>query len=805
MIKLLLLVSVCIGTSVSIYSQSRIYGKIVDTTGKPIANANVLLLNSKDSVLVRGTLTIEGGTYSFENINTGKYLVTATHSGINPVYSRAFEIGERSGNIDMGTMQLEKGDIVLSTVTVTVRKPLYEQKIDRLVINVAAAITYAGISALDVLERSPGVLVNRVINSLSVNGKDGVIIMINGKRNYMDIAGIIQMLASLPSGSVERIEIITTPPANFDAEGNAGIINIVLKSNDQYGTNGSYTLTAGYSKGEQTSVSVNLNHRKGKINLFGNYSFSRIRLQQIWTNYHAVTNAGVFMENYSNDDRHGLQAQHNVQAGMDYEINKKTIIGTLLSGNYRRWTMTSFNDASVITNSKLDTSVSIVNDELHTTSYLGANLNFQHTFKPDEKIILNADYLYYEDKNPNSYFNTYNDGAGNFLYNENVQSNKSTPLRFLILAADYSKKLSKKMDMEAGLKSTESSMSNDINVSQLLQNNWITDTILSGNHTQKENINAAYASFTVKFSEKISTKLGLRYEYTHTVIGILAQKDIIERNYGYFFPSLFLQYAINENNSINFSYSRRIYRPSFNDLAPWVIFLDPKTFQTGNPNLRPSITDAVNASYTLKNKIVSVSYSYVAPSITQQPMVNETNNRLVTASQNSKNYQWLALNLTLPFTITKWWNMQNNITVAWQKINTFYVGPVQTENWGYFFNAAQNFLLPKDISISISGYYSSRYVWGLYTFEPNGAIDAGIQKKIGKKRSTLTFNVSNILNSNRSVLLADIPEQNLLMRNKNTYGYTGFSVSFTHNFGNDKVKGKRDRATGAEDEKERGY
>jgi outer membrane receptor protein involved in Fe transport len=805
MIRLLLLVSLCVVTSISMYSQSRVYGKIADTTGKPIINANVLLVNSKDSVLVRGTLTTQGGTYSFENINAGKYLVTATHSGINPVYSHAFEIGDGPGNIDMGTIQLEKTDIVLSTITVTVKKPLYEQKIDRLVINVAAAITYAGISALDVLERSPGVLVNRVNNSLSVNGKDGVIIMINGKRNYMDIAGIIQMLASLPSGSVEKIEIITTPPANFDAEGNAGIINIVLKSNDQYGTNGSYTLTAGYSKGEQTSASVNINHRKGKINLFGNYSFSRNRLQQLWTNYHAVTNAGVFMENYSDDHRHGLQSQHNVQAGMDYEINKRTIIGALLSGNYRRWTMTSFNDASVITNSKPDTLVSIVNDELHTTSYLGANLNFQHTFKPDEKIVLNADYLYYEDKNPNSYFNTYNDGAGNFLYNENVQSNKSTPLKFLILAADYSKRLSKKMDMEAGLKGTESWMSNDINVSQLLQNNWITDTVLSGNHTQKENINAAYTSFTVKFSEKISMKLGLRYEYTHTVIGTITQKDIIERNYGNLFPSIFFQYAINENSSINFSYSRRIYRPSFNDLAPWVIFLDPKTFQTGNPNLRPSITDAVNASYTLKNKIVSLSYSYISPSITQQPIINETNNSLVTASQNSKNYQWLALNLALPFTITKWWNMQNNITVAWQKVNTFYVAPVQTENRGYFFNAAQNFLLPKDISISISGYYSSKYVWGLYTFEPYGGVDAGIQKKIGKKRSTLTFNVSNILNSGKSVLLADIPEQNLLMRNKNTYGYTGFSLSFTHNFGNDKVRGKRDRTTGAEDEKERGY
>jgi len=805
MIRLLLLISLCVVTSISMYSQSRVYGKIVDTTGKPISNANVLLVNSKDSVLVRGMLTNEGGTYSFENIKAGKYLVTATHSGNNPVYSQAFEIGVGTGNIDIGTTQLERADLVLSTVTVTVKKPLYEQKIDRLVINVAAAITYAGISALDVLERSPGVLVNRVNNSLSVNGKDGVIIMINGKRNYLDIAGIIQMLASLPSGSVEKIEIITTPPANFDAEGNAGIINIVLKSNDQYGTNGSYTLTAGYSKGEQTSASVNINHRKGKINLFGNYSFSRNRLQQLWTNYHAVTNAGVFMENYSDDHRHGLQSQHNVQAGMDYEINKRTIIGTLLSGNYRRWTMTSFNDASIITNSKPDTLVSIVNDELHTTSYLGANLNFQHTFKPDEKIILNADYLYYEDKNPNSYFNSYGDGAGNLLYNENVQSNKSTPLKFLILAADYSKRVSKKIDMEAGLKGTESWMSNDINVSQLLQNNWITDTVLSGNHTQKENINAAYTSFTVKFSEKISMKLGLRYEYTHTVIGTIAQKDIIDRNYGNLFPSFFFQYAINENSSMNFSYSRRIYRPSFNDLAPWVIFLDPKTFQTGNPNLRPSITDAVNASYTLKNKIVSLSYSYIAPSITQQPMINETNNRLVTASQNSKNYQWLALNLTLPFTITKWWNMQNNITVAWQKVNTFYKAPVQTENGGYFFNAAQNFLLPKDISISISGYYSSKYAWGLYSFEPNGGIDVGIQKKIGKKRSTLTFNVSNILNSNRSVLLADIPEQNLLMRNKNTYGYTGFSLSFTKNFGNDKVKAKRDRSTGAEDETERGY
>src|SRR6185312_7048540 len=161
-------------------------------------------------------------------------------------------------------------------------------------------------------------------NMLSVNGKNGVIIMINGKRNYMDLASVVQMLAGMPSGNIERIEIITTPPANFDAEGDAGIINIVLKSNDNFGTNGSYSITAGYSKGEQNSVSANINHRKGKVNLFGNYSFSRIRLQQVWNNYHAIANNGKLLENFSDDKRHALAAQHNGQAGIDYEINKKT-------------------------------------------------------------------------------------------------------------------------------------------------------------------------------------------------------------------------------------------------------------------------------------------------------------------------------------------------------------------------------------------------------------------------------------------------------------------------------------------------
>ena len=596
-----LLVPIVLCTVFSVNAQTTIYGKVINADGQPLANTSVLLLDRKDSSLVKGQLSNNAGTYSFENIAEGKYFVSATYTGFKNEYSAPFSVAAKQERMELGIITLEKIPEQLQEVTVASKKPLYEQKIDRLVINVSAGITFAGSNALDVLERSPGITVNRMSNSLSINGKDGVMVMINGKRVYMEISAVIQMLSSMPSGDIERFEIITTPPANFDAEGNAGVINIVLKSNNQFGTNGSYTITAGYSNGEQNSASLNINHRKGKVNLFANYSFSRNRLAQVWDNYHAVTNAGKLMENYSNDNRHAVESQNFVQAGIDYEISKKTIIGALVSANFRHWSMEALNDAFVSTNHQLDTTVKIVNNELHNTQYYDVNLNLQHTIKPDEKITVNLDYLQYQDNNPNTYANDYYSSHGDFLYNENVQSSKNTPLNFWIGAVDYTKTISKKWDMEAGIKATQSRFRNEVAVSTFFTNAWVKDTSLSGNHTLDENISAAYTSFNAKLSEKFSMKLGLRYEYTHSILASEKGKDDITRNYGNLFPSFFMMYTIKEASSVNLSYSKRIWRPSFMDLAPYVIFFDPKTFSTGNPGLQPAIIDAVNAVYTLKN------------------------------------------------------------------------------------------------------------------------------------------------------------------------------------------------------------
>jgi hypothetical protein len=379
----------------------------------------------------------------------------------------------------------------------------------------------------------------------------------------MDISQVIQMLAAMPSANIERIEIITTPPAKYDADGNAGIINIVLKSNNQFGTNGSYALMAGYSKGEENSFSLNINHRKNKLNVFGNYSYSRNRLYQLRTNYHAVTNGNVFMENYSESNRHAIVGQHNGQAGIDYEMNKKTIIGFLLTGSYRHWDMKADNYASVYTNKNLDTTLNIINHELHTTGSYGVNLNLQHTFKPDEKLSVNFDYLDYYDKNPNDYNNAYFNANKIFIYDEKVKSDKITPLQFWIGAVDYEKKLSKKINMEAGLKGTTSRLSNDVEVATLIQNSWRIDTSLSGYHKLKESIGAAYSSFSITFNEKTSMKIGLRYENASSVLGTATEKNIVIRHYSNLFPTFCLLRKINDSNSVNFSYSKRIWRPSF--------------------------------------------------------------------------------------------------------------------------------------------------------------------------------------------------------------------------------------------------
>ncbi|HET6995131.1 MAG TPA: TonB-dependent receptor, partial [Chitinophagaceae bacterium] len=319
----------------SLLAQSKIRGHVTDMNDKPIAGATVLMLNSADSVLVKGTVTSNTGQYFFDNVTTGRYFISSSYVGFSPVSIATFQVTSNNVELDQGVVKLEPLSSALANVTVTAKRPLYEQRPDRLTINVANSITAAGNTALEVLERSPGVVVNRQNNTIAIQGKEGVNIMINGKLTYMPASAVMQLLDGMSAGNIDKIELITTPPANFDAEGKAGYINIILKQNNNFGTNGSFSGTLGYGQGWVTQANLNFNHRKGKVNIYGDFSYSRVKSEFPALGYTRISNNGDIYETYGKISRMDTTRNHNVRLGLDYQLTNRTIIGILLTSNGR--------------------------------------------------------------------------------------------------------------------------------------------------------------------------------------------------------------------------------------------------------------------------------------------------------------------------------------------------------------------------------------------------------------------------------------------------------------------------------------
>lgn len=781
-------------------SAQKIQGAVLDTDGAPVAGATVLLQKAGDSTLVKGSVTGRDGAFLFQGIGAGTYLVSASAAAFRMVHSPSFTYtaGEDKS---LGTLRFIQKEVQLANVTVTAQKPLYEQRMDRMVINVASSVTGVGSTALDVLERSPGIMVDRQNNTLSMNGKEGIVVMINGRISRMPLNAIVQMLAGMNSSNIEKIELITTPPAQYEAEGNAGYVNIVLKVNTQYGTNGSFAATLGYGNGPVTSTSINFNHRAGRINLFGDYSINRTAQRQDFRFYRKVMQGTTPLESYITSDRDPVVLFNNARVGLDFQLNKKTVIGALASGFYRHWTMDARNRSSILLDQRLDTLVQIHNDEENDLANYSANLNLLHNFTADEKLSVDVDYIHYRSDNPTDYLNAYYDGLGASLYTLQTRSGKETPIRFWVSNADYSRKLGKKVNMDAGVKGSFSRFVNDVSVENLLQGMWVADKEFTTRYNLEESILAAYSSFGISINEKNSAKVGLRYEYTNSLLNTATQKGIVDREYGRLFPTVFFSHKLNDKNSLNLSYSRRITRPTFNDMAPFVIFVDPNTFFSGNPSLQPAISDGVKADYLYKSFIVSVGYTYEADPITNfSPKVDPVTNKQTLAAENQKSRKIVNAMISLPFTITKWWSMQNNLMGNAQQLDAIYKGDrVLIKQKNFAARSVQSFKLPKDFSVELSGFYRSAGLFGIYKSRSFGTMDLGAQKKFAKQRSSLRLAYDNMLNTLKFKASVNLPEQNLVVDGRLQFTYPTVRLTYTQSFGNEKLKGSRQRATSAEE------
>ncbi|MEO5906388.1 MAG: carboxypeptidase regulatory-like domain-containing protein, partial [Saprospiraceae bacterium] len=272
----------------SLSGQSNLTGTIFDANRESVPYANVLLLTTTDSTLFRGSVAGDNGKFEINNIPSGSYLLRVSMIGYVELHSEIFQLDGNPGTKDFGELVINEDVVLMNAAIVIAKKPLFEQRIDRMVVNVANSITSAGTTALEVLERSPGVMVNRQNDAISLSGKNGVVVMINGRINYMQMDAVVRMLEGMSSDNIERIEIITTPPAGFDAEGNAGYINIVLRKNLEEGFNGSMGGNVGFGKGIQASGNTNFNLRRGKTNFYGDYTYVKKSQDQIFAFYRRI-------------------------------------------------------------------------------------------------------------------------------------------------------------------------------------------------------------------------------------------------------------------------------------------------------------------------------------------------------------------------------------------------------------------------------------------------------------------------------------------------------------------------------------
>jgi len=799
-------------SSTAIFGQNNLKGKIsgsiIDFSGKLVEFATITLLRAKDSILVKGILTDEKGYYELENVNEGNYIISVSQIGYEKTYSNLIivDANHLKNKIDVKMVEATKN---LNEVVITAQKPFIEQHIDKMVVNVENSLVSVGSTAIEVLERSPGITVDNNGN-ISLKGKQNVRIMIDGKPTYLSAQDLSNMLKNMSANQIEKIEIMTNPSSKYDAAGNAGIINIVMKKNQNMGLNGSVSLSLGQGVYPKQNAGLNLNYRKNKINLFGNYNQS---YRQSFNTLDLVRN---FRKNDSIQNVFRQKSQfyypyltHTFKAGADFFATKKTTIGILINGTISDGTTTGSNTTDIYNGSdKLLSSVITNSKIIEKFSNYTSNINYKHTFdSTGRELTIDVDYARFNEvnnQNISSNYKYYN-GKGDSL---GVQrGDLPSYINIFTAKADYVHPINKKSKFETGWKlsyvNTDSDVKYFISIGDFERN----DTSRSNHFQYEEHINAAYTNYNIEH-KKFTFQFGLRAEQTLAYLRQLIKSSSLTRTYFQVFPTVFIRQKISKNHSMVYSYSRRIDRPNYQDLNPFTFYIDPYTYQKGNSYLRPQLTNLVEVSHTYKDMITTtLNYSRTNYLIIDLLKQNDAKRTTFQTKDNLGTSENLGIAISAPIPIFKWWNSNNYVNVFYNHYFGSFSNadtlnsPFDRSKVAYTFNSTNTFTIGKGWSAELSGFYQSSNLNGTITFLPMYMMSAGIQKQVFNKKGSIKLNIRDMFNWQR--FRGNVNYQNIDAGIVNHWDNRVTTLSFNYRFGKSTVAASRNRKTGLEDEKNR--
>jgi len=795
-------------TTTQLFAQTtakpNISGVILDENNKPADYVTVVLFKAADSSIVKTAFTDPNGTFGFIVPGKGSYFYKASNMGYKTFKSKTITVAEDNQKIDFGTAQLVATAQNLKEVNVAATKPLIERKMDKIVMNVANSSIMTGSSALEVLQKAPGVTVDQN-DKISMMGKQGVLIQLDGKQTYMSSADVANLLRNMQSSDIESIELITNPSSKYDASGNSGIINIKTKKNKNGGTNGSVNGSLGYGKNLRANAGINLNHRTQKLSLFGNYNYGKFERDNLIA-IDRISNGTPDTYFMQVGESNRKQYNNNFKAGLDYFIDKKNTIGVLVNGYFNHGTEAAGNNTLIGPSfQKVDST--LISNSLQTNKYnnISYNLNYKSVLDTaGSEISADIDYSKYNGNDGSDYANDYLFANGNRIRPISYIRN-STPSIIDIKAfkIDYNVSLSKTVKLEAGVKSSWVKTDNDLQAEEFVNNNWQNDVRRSNQFVYDENVNAAYTNINKQF-KNTSVQLGLRMEQTNSKGNLITTNTVVKRSYWDFFPTLFVQQNLSKNNQLGFSYSRRIDRPSYDALNPFIYYLDQYTYSKGNPFLNPQYTHNFELSYTLLQKyILSIGYSRVNDVIAEVILPDAANKALYQTNANIATNISYNANLNVPVQITKWWQTNNNLNVFYLSFEApdLAGSALKTGKTSFQFKSQQTFTIVNGFTAELNGNYESPLDYGTLSLKARYSIDAGLSKTLFKKKASLKLALSDIFNMSENNLSSAYPGLTYTVHQKNETRVG--RISFTYRFGKNEIKPARRRATGTEAEQGR--
>ncbi|WP_257658659.1 TonB-dependent receptor [Parapedobacter lycopersici] len=766
--------------------QSVIRGSVTDEQQQVLSLATIHLLDAGDSSVVKTIFPDKQGQFTFTGVGPGNYRVKAVLVGYEDAVSNAVAITSADHTRELPPLVLKPENKVLGEVTIDApQRPLVERKPDMLVVNVENSTLAAGNTAMDILERSPGVTVDKDDN-ISLMGKQGVTVMIDGKQTYLSAAQLANLLRSTDGNSIKSIELITNPSAKYDASGTAGMINIVLKKNKMTGTNGTLTLGTGYGWGHKANTSLNINHKAGNVNLFGNYSYMNNVSGQDIGIFRTVGAGGAATSFDQLTEFNRKNRNHSFRAGVDYNTSERNVLGLQLSGYATNGDNNNNSGTSIGTNIASPDST-LLTSSLFDGRYTSFAVNLNNQFTIDSngrKLTADVDISRFNNENRANYNNTFFLPSGEIKGSPLLsRSNMPTIVDIRVAKADYTHPLGKDSKMEAGLKYSDVEADNDMVFENQVGGDWQNDAGRTNHFVYKEQVAAAYLNYSTQLGDW-GIQAGLRSEYTRSDGNSITLENRVQRDYVDFFPSIFVNYKIADNHQAGLSYSKRINRPNYGNLNPFAYFLDQYTSEQGNPYLGPEYTHAFEFSYTLMEKYhLTAGYSLTNDVIAESMMQDdETKSTWVTRDNLAKQAVWYT-NLNIPVKFAKWWNTSTNINGFYMSFDG-QLGASYLKQGQFALQVRNNhtFNITPSFSAEASVNYQSALVYSIYRISMRWAVDAGLSKSFLDKKASLKLSVSDMFNTRAYDVKTSYANLNVLVNQRPETRVA--RLTFTYNFGN---------------------